>query len=542
MRRNRYFLGISGGVLIGNHDAAAALIRDGELVAAAEEERFIRIKHAFGRLPEQAIRYCLKQENITLKNIECISFPGKTYYNFSQILKNFFDLRFGYIPSIKLINHHLAHSAASYYSWKNEPAIILIMDYSGDNISTSASIGYNGKIKNIFKIMKPNSLGLFYSMITQYLGFEKDEDEYKIMGLSSYGNCNSLSFKNIISKKDDIYSINLDYINNNIKKGMPSPSIQQRIYKDILRLKEMRRLPDEKIKKYHFDIAASAQKTLEDIVLHIIDNLVKKTGIRNICLGGGVALNCLLNQKIRESGLIDQIFLPPHTSDAGLSIGCAYLLCIENGIILKPFEHCFIGPEYKDKDILTIIKNCNIAYSKPYNIQNQVAKDLVKGKIIGWFQGKMEFGPRALGNRSIIADCRNNEIKDKINKYIKYRESFRPFAPSVLEEKADEYFDNVIKSPYMTMTFNVREDKKSLLKAVTHVDGTARIQTVDKKTNYKFYNLINQFYKLTGIPVILNTSLNIKGQPIACTPRDAIEIFFSTGLDSLALGSYYLSK
>lgn len=536
-----YLLGISGGVLAGNQDGAAALLKDGVILAAAEEERFNRIKHANGLLPRRAIRYCLKQAGISIRDVACVAFPGETYENFVEILKDYFEFHFGYAPPIRLVNHHLAHAASAYYLWGKDPSLILTMDYSGDRISTLACVGEKGRMREVMRIGKPHSIGVFYSILTQYLGFEKDEDEYKVMGLSSYGDRNRFDMSHLLRIAGDSYELNASFLRS-VAPNKPAPSKQERLFRDNLGLPQGARLADEKMTQYYMDVAASGQKQMEDVVLHLVKTLVAKTGVRNLCVAGGVGLNCVMNQRIHESGLVDDIFVPPHVSDAGMSVGGAVLMSVEKGIPVKPMRDCYLGPSYSDAEIEKILKDCRIRYTKPDDIANTVAADIARNRIIGWFQGRMEFGPRALGARSIVADCRDPEMTNKINALVKFREEFRPFAPSVLWEHASEYFDNVIPTPYMTMTFPVRNDKRSVLPAITHVDGTARIQTVHRDTSPLYYRMIEAFGRQTGVPVVLNTSLNVMGQPICCAPRAAIETYSATGMDALALGSFYLTK
>ncbi len=536
-----YFLGISGGVMSGNQDGAAALIKDGIVVAAAEEERFLRIKHASGLLPKNAIKFCLKFAGIEIKDVESVSFAGATYKNFEKILKDYFDFTFGYSPKIVLVDHHSAHAASTFYLSGLNKSIILTMDFSGDRVSTTASVGQNSAIEEIYRIAKPNSLGIFYSMLTQYLGFQKDNDEYKVMGLAAYGKP-KYDLSKVLSKDGEVYKLNQDYLKSAVSPNMPAPSKQERIYSKNLSLLNPGRLSDEEITDYYKDVAASGQKLLEDIVLHLIEKLVKKTGSRNLCLAGGVSLNCSMNHKIKESGLVENLFVPPNVSDAGLSVGCCLLQSIKQKDNIQRLENPYLGPEYNIDDIKKILDSCRAKYSRPKNLEQCIAKDISNGKIAGWFQGRMEFGPRALGNRSILADCRRKDMTATINRLVKFRESFRPFAPSVLEEDAGDFFENISSSPYMTVTFKVKEDKASVVPAITHVNGTARVQTVNKNANSKYHKLISEFKKITGVPMVLNTSLNVMGQPIACSPRQAIENFYSTGIDVMGIGPFYLTK
>lgn len=538
-----YLLGISGGILAGNQDGAAALIKDGEVIAAAEEERFLMVKHASGLLPLRAIKYCLKEAGITIRDVESVSFPGETYENFTEILGDYFDFHFGFAPPIKLVMHHNAHAAASYCAWNEDPALILTMDFSGDRISTYAAVGEKGNIREIYRVGKPNSLGIFYSMLTQYLGFEKDNDEFKVMGLSSYGNRDRFDFKDVLCVKDETYQLNYQkYMRHGSDPSKPAPSKQERLYANNLGLPQRGRLEDEEITTYHYDVAASGQRALEDVALRLVEGLTRGTGIRSLCLGGGVALNCVMNQRIWESGLVDKLYVPQHVSDAGLAMGSAFVHCLAKGIKPKPMTHCYLGPSFSDKEIQSVLDACRVKYERPNNLERRVAGDIAAGRIAGWFQGRMEFGPRALGNRSILADCRDAGMKDKINATVKFREPFRPFAPSALEEKAGDYFEHFTPSPYMTLTFNVKPEKRRIIPAITHVDGTARLQTVSRGTNPRYHALISEFDKLTGVPMVLNTSFNVKGQPIVCAPRSAIEMFFGTGMDVLAIGSFYVTK
>ncbi|MBM3252203.1 MAG: carbamoyl transferase, partial [Candidatus Omnitrophica bacterium] len=340
-----YFLGISGGVLSGNQDGAAALVKDGSIIAAAEEERFVRAKHASGLLPKRAIQFCLKQAGISIKDVTVVSFAGATYVNFNEILKDYFDFHFGYAPEIVLVDHHLAHAASTYFTWGQDHGLILTMDFSGDRTSTLAAVGEGLNIRELYRLHKPNSLGVFYSMLTQYLGFQKDNDEYKVMGLASYGRPR-YDFSKVLFKSGDTYALNSEFVKNNIARNLPAPSKQERLYLNNLSLEQNGRLSDEPITDYYKDVAASGQKALEDIALHLVENLVHQTGIRKLCLAGGVALNCVMNQRIRESGFIDELFVPPHVSDAGLSIGGALLECVKRGIRPRPLEHAYLGPQY----------------------------------------------------------------------------------------------------------------------------------------------------------------------------------------------------
>ena len=536
-----YFLGISGGVMIGNQDGGAALMKDGKLIAAVEEERLLGDKHASGNLPRRAIAYCLKEAGITIQDVESVSFPGKTYRDFDAILKDYLEFHFGHAPKIELVDHHTAHAAATYFAWDRDPALILTMDFSGDRACTTAAVGEGNEIREVLRMGKLNSLGVYYSVLTQYLGFMKDSDEYKVMGLSPYGEP-TIDMNGLLCKDGETYRLNSEFLKIHVAPDLPAPSKQERLYIGDLGLPGKARLASEPLTDYHRDVAASGQKQLEDMVLHLIEGLVKQTGLRRLCLAGGVSLNCVMNQKIRESGLVDELYVPPHVSDAGLSIGGAMLQSAAHGVRPEPMQHCYIGPSFSDDEIDDVISNCHIKAEKLENVAEQAAADLAAGLVVGWFQGRMEFGPRSLGNRSILADPRKAEMKDRINLLVKFREGFRPFTPSVAEEAAGEFFKDIKISPYMTQTYDVQPDKRAVIPAVTHVDGSARVQTVSRKYNPRYHALISEFGRLTGVPVVLNTSLNLMGQPIAAHPRAALANFYSTGMDRMALGSWYLSK
>ena len=536
-----YFLGISGGLMIGNQDGGAALMKDGKLIAAVEEERLLGDKHASGNLPRRAIAYCLKEAGITIQDVESVSFPGKTYRDFDAILKDYLEFHFGHAPKIELVDHHTAHAATTYFAWDRDPALILTMDFSGDRACTTASVGEGNEIREVLRMGKPNSLGVYYSVLTQYLCFMKDSDEYKVMDLSPYGEP-TIDMNGLLCKDGETYRLNSEFLKIHVAPDLPAPSKQERLYIGDLGLPGKARLASEPLTDYHRDVAASGQKQLEDMVLHLIEGLVKQTGLRRLCLAGGVSLNCVMNQKIRESGLVDELYVLPHVSDAGLSIGGAMLQSAAHGVRPEPMQHCYIGPSFSDDEIDDVISNCHIKAEKLENVAEQATADLAVGSVVGWFQGRMEFGPRSLGNASILADPRKAEMKDRINLLVKFREGFRPFTPSVAEEAAGEFFKDIKISPYMTQTYDVQPDKRAVIPAVTHVDGSARVQTVSRKYNPRYHALISEFGRLTGVPVVLNTSLNLMGQPIAAHPRAALANFYSTGMDRMALGSWYLSK
>lgn len=539
-----YILGISGGIRPGNQDSAAALIRNNEILAAVEEERFTRNKHAPGLLPENSIRYCLKLAKISIENVDCVVFPGATYENFTEILGGFFRFRFKYLPPIQLIDHHLAHASSAFYVSGFDEAMILTMDLSGDNKSTTMSCGKDGKIERLAESQKPNSLGLFYSIITEYLGFQYDDDEYKVMGLSSYGKPDyDLNWLVHSDPGNGTYQLDPQYVSSSIGVGVSHPSRQLKLGSDKLwnRLGQPRRR-DEPITSHHANVAASAQKQLEKVATDLATWLHHKTGMSELCIAGGTGLNCVMNQRLRMLPLIEKMFVPPVPNDAGLALGGALAVAVEAGFRFSRLRHAFYGPSFNNEEIEKYLETFKVQYVRCNGIAKVAADAIAKGKIVGWFQGRMEYGARALGARSILADPRDASMKDKVNELVKFREEFRPFAPAILVERLAEYFVDAYEDPFMIYAPKVQEEKKRHIPAVVHVDGTARLQSVDKVNNPLFYEVIDEFYKISGVPVVLNTSFNIKGQPIVLNPQQAISTFYGTGMDCLAIGNFFLEK
>lgn len=567
-------LGINSGGI--GHDAAAALIIDGKTIAVAEEERFIREKHTY-KFPEQAIRYCLNEASIKYEDLDYIGFyfardfmlkkrllsvlPYKEKKDWEKYIRTFlkvsnycryeitaaFRERFGDTPEEKFVfvPHHLAHAASAYYlSGFDESAIFTIDGYGEWD---SALLGYGrGPKMNVYKqIGLPTSLGVLYTTITVLLGFEPNEGEYKVMGLAPYGEPKySRIFDSFVKyNKDGTHEIDPRFYTQYFLET-------QEFAPFLVDIFGKPRKKDEPLTQNHKDIAASLQYITEEIFLHSARQLKKLTNSNNICMAGGVALNSCANGKIARDKIFKNIFIQPASNDAGCSLGSAlYIHYTKNEITdYKPvkMEHAYTGPVYDEKRILDdLAKFVDIVeYEKFDNIEEKTAELLTYENIIGWYQGKMEFGPRALGNRSILADARVEAMVDRVNLAVKKREPFRPFAPSCLKEYAKDYFQmyELEESPFMLFVFPVLEDKKGIIPAVTHVDGTARIQTVDKNVNPKYWNMINEFYKRTGVPVILNTSFNVKGEPIVCTPEDAIKCYLNTEMNYLVLGDYLVKR
>lgn len=565
------------------HEPSACLLKDGILVAAVEEERFNRIKHGKEAspysswiLPFNAINYCLEKEGITINEIDHIAYsfnpkerllkriiPLLLKFNIKKIKNELFlfyfnskikDFLLNYSPrhheirkrfialdknkiKIHFVNHHISHAASSFFVSPFREAAIMSIDGVGETACTFLGYGKNNKIKKIKTIDYPHSLGFFYEEITEFLGFQRNHDEYKVMALAAYGKpryYKQLS-KLIDLKKFGEYKIKINF-EKNILFGC----------KELKKILGKPRLWGSKITKRHKDIAASAQKILEDVVLHILNWLYNKTKTKNLCLAGGVCLNCVMNARIRDESKFKNIFIQPAANDAGTSIGAAFyvynsILKYNRKFVLK---NVYLGPEYSNKEIKNILVKNKISYRYYNNISKKCAELLSKGKVIAWFQGAMEFGPRALGNRSILADPRMKLMKGKVNK-IKGRESFRPLAPVIKEEKLEKYFitaKNTSKSPFMLFTYKAKKSVKNIIPAALHVDGSARLQTVSKKENEKLYNLLNEFEKITKIPILINTSFNTCGKPIVCTIEHALDCFYNSGIDYLVIGNYLISK
>ena len=557
------------------HDSAAALLKDGHVVAAVEEERFSRKKFD-DDFPKMAIEWCLKEAKITPAQIDSVAFYDKPVLKFERLLDNYIAVAprglFSFLDTIpkwlhkrlwiksdikKALNgfkgeivfpeHHMSHAAHTFYTSPFEEAAILTVDGVGEWSTTSFGFAKKDSLKLTDDIRWPHSLGLLYSAFTYFLGFQVNEGEYKLMGLASYGKpiFYDTILNNLIDVKED-GSIHLDmsYFAFTYDKVMTNQKFAKLFGIDP-------RSKNQEAKQIHFDIGASVQKVLEDILLKMVNHVYKKTKMKNLCLGGGVALNGVANFRIVKEGPFDHVHIPPSPGDAGSAVGCAqYLYYIyhrnlrkiekdESKVIL---ENVYVGPSYNDDEIKSFLDSKRIHYEKldSDDILVRTAKLIAEGNIVGWYQGKMEWGPRALGCRSILADPRKAEMKDILNEKIKHRESFRPFAPSILEECVSEYFDIDRTSPYMLLVANVKKPKD--IPAVTHVDGTGRLQTVNQKANPLYYNLINEFYKITKVPVIINTSMNVMGEPIVNTPEQAYQMIVKTDMDYIVMGNYLVKK
>lgn len=556
-----YILGLT---CLGGHDSCAALLKNGEIIAAAEEERFTRIK--FDRsFPKNSISWCLKSAGI---GIDQISHAGFFWLPWSGILKRglymmrgfpnsfqktsgkgsiFKDLLYvektlreetGFQGSFHYLNHHLTHAASVFYSSGFEKAAIVSVDGTGEKITCWIGEGDGISLKEYKTIIWPHSIGLLYSTATQYLGFKVFSDEYKVMGLSAYGKpTHTADFRKILkSTKYGDFELDASYFDYIYYK---EPMYSK---KWVEKFGPARRESDE-IEKRHMDMASSLQTRLEEVLRDICMYVLNKRGSGPLCLTGGVALNSLAVGKIADLGIAD-VYTSPVSDDSGCALGAAYYIYhnILGHTRKKPLAHAYLGSGFTKKEIEQALKKAELYYQQIDNPQRQAARLISEGHVVGWYQGNSEIGQRALGNRSILADPRDKKMKDHVNMMVKYREFFRPFAPAILEEYQTEYFQWSKPVPYMTEVHVIRREKRKIIPAVTHVDGTGRLQTVTKKTNRVFWDLINEFRSITGVPVVLNTSFNIKGEPIVDSPSDAIRTFLNSGIDDLFLHNYWVSK
>ena len=558
-------------------DASAAVFRDGELIAAVEEERFNRFKHS-GGFPSNSVRWCLYKGGIDPREIDYVAIPRKStahilrkliwaarlpassasrltalrrFTGLREQLASCFGLRAIDIKAdFKFVEHHLAHMASSFYTSGYSNSAVVSIDGMGDHASM---VWGEGDDKNLIikdYVYFPHSLGFLYTAITQYLGMKAYGDEYKTMGLASYGTAKYEDiFEQIIRIGKSIdFKLDLSYfthhsqgIDMTFEKGEPyiGPMFSEKLVKTFGPPRPLGSVPNSN----HKDIASSLQKRTESVVLELLKRVKQSSGKQNLCYAGGVAFNCVLNGRILDETGFDNLYIQPAAGDAGLAIGAS--LFVYHQILGYPrkfvMNHSYWGPEYSNDEIIGVLRNsgANFEVKDEDYIADYVSSMLADGKIIAWYQGKGEWGPRALGNRSILADPRDKDMKNILNQKIKNRETFRPFAPSVLKEKASEWFDEATDSPFMLVTYNANKDKIKYMPAPVHVDGTARIQTVDQSTNPLYWNLIKQFENKTGVPALINTSFN-EGEPIVDTPKQALETFKRTNIDVLVMGNYVI--
>jgi len=582
------------------HDSAAAIIVDGDIIAAAQEERFSRKKHD-SSFPKNAIEYALREASTSIEEIDYIVFYEKPFLKFERLLetyvanapKGFMSFKRSMpiwlreklfqksfilkelrkfskkINSDKLLfsEHHESHASSAFYPSPFESSVILTLDGVGEWATTTVALGSKNDLRIVEEIHFPHSLGLLYSAFTYYLGFKVNSGEYKVMGLAPYG---KPIFKNKIMdhivelKEDGSFFLNQSYFNYSTGLTMTSKKFSKLFGEPV-------RKPDsEELRQFHMDIAASIQIVIEDIILKIAYNLSKKYNYQNLCLAGGVALNCVANSKIVKAGYFKNVWIQPASGDAGGALGAALLVWYKklNKKRLINYKDSMrgslLGPDFNEKEIKEYLLDCGAKFKllSEDEIISKSSRALFEGKAIGWFQGKMEFGPRALGSRSIIASPLYETMQKNLNLKVKFRESFRPFAPSILREDLNEWYKFDKDSPYMLFVADVLDNKRytlnesqkklfgidklnikrSKIPAVTHVDFTSRIQTVHKDINPKYYSLISAFKSLTGCAILVNTSFNVRGEPIVCTPQDAFKCFMGTGLDNLVIGNYFLYK
>jgi carbamoyltransferase len=587
------------------HDSAATLVQDGKIIYSAQEERFTRKKHD-SDFPTNAINFILKESKLSLQDIDAIVFYEKPFLKFERLLETYIafapkgfesfaismpiwlkdklfqknkifnflksiDSDFNDINKIKFSDHHLSHAASAFYPSNFSEAAILTIDGVGEFATTSIGIGKNNSIKILEEIHFPHSVGLLYSAFTYYLGFKVNSGEYKVMGLAPYG---KPKYKDLILdylidiKKDGSFRLNMDFFNFATGLTMVNNKFEK-LFQKKTRVNEK-----EPLTQFHMDIASSIQSVTENILLKIVEYLSSKFKIKNLCMSGGVALNCVANGKILKSKFFDNIWIQPASGDAGGSLGAAlnywYGELGNAREILSTnkdddkMKGSFLGPRFNNEDVETELKRLGANYHQyQFNeLSKLVAKELNNGRAVGWFQDRAEFGPRALGNRSILADPRSEKMQKNLNMKVKFRESFRPFAPVIIRNKVSDYFKLDIASPYMLLVSEINENlkipiteeqknlfgieklniKRSVIPSVTHVDYSSRIQTVSRHQNSKLYDLIQDFYEITGVPILINTSFNIRSEPIVGSPQDAFKCFMGTNIDILVIQDFILYK
>lgn len=585
------------------HDSAAALIKDGEIVAAAQEERFTRKKHDAG-FPAEAIKYVLEEADIALADVDHVAFYDKPFLKFERLLETYVanaprgfrsfqmampvwikeklfqkdlllkelrkldDRKTNFKDRLLFAEHHVSHAASAYFPSPFDEAVVLTLDGVGEWATTTVAVGRGRELEMVKEMHFPHSLGLLYSAVTYYTGFKVNSGEYKVMGLAPYGEprFKDLFFKEIVDLKDDgSFRLNQDYFNYATGLTMTNSRFAELFGRPV------REREGDTLDQFHMDMAASVQAVTEDIVLNLTRNLAAEFEIPNLCMAGGVALNCVANGKVLRDGAFKNIWVQPAAGDAGGALGAA--LMAWHGELeqdRKPTDGhdkmrgSYLGPSFEQDDIEDRLDKSGAVHKtlSESEIISQTARALSEGKAVGWFNGRMEFGPRALGGRSILGDPRSETMQKNLNLKVKFRESFRPFAPSVLREDVGDWFELDDDSPYMLLVANVdqgicrqmseQEDslfgidklnvKRSELPAITHVDYSARVQTVHADTNPSYHSLISEFKKLTGCPVVVNTSFNVRGEPIVCTPEDAFRCFMGTDLDVLVVGRSILLK
>jgi carbamoyltransferase len=560
-------------------DAAAALVIDGELVAAAEEERFNRVKHVAG-FPSLAAAWCLRDAGLEPRDLDHVAIGRDPRANLgAKVRQTARRLRNpGYViervrnlrkvggagdelaralaaddlrAEFHNVEHHQAHAASAFFVSPFDEAAILTMDGFGDFASTLLAHGHGNHFHVLERVTFPHSLGIFYTAVTQWLGFPKYGDEGKVMGLAPYGDpaVYRAQMRELV-RITDLFELNLDYFTHH-REGVDmtwaegSPTIGRIFSTRMEELFGPPREPRSELTKHHEDVAAALQDVLEEAYLHLVRITHERTGSRNLCLAGGVALNAVANGRIRPETEFDEVYVQPAAGDSGIAVGAAYY--VWNQVLGNPrgfvMEHAYTGPEFSDDEHAAALRDAGLEPMRyeDDDLFRMVAAHIANGDVVGWFQGRMEFGPRALGNRSIVTDPRRPDMKDILNARIKHREPFRPFAPSLLTEKAGEWYEQDYTSPFMILVYKTREEKRGEIPAVNHVDDTGRLQTVEERVAPRYYRLIKAFEEQTGVPIVLNTSFN-ENEPIVMTPQEAVETFLKTKMDVLVLGNHVVTR
>jgi len=547
------------------HDSSACIVRDGEVVFAVAEERLSRVKHD-ARFPFRAIQACITFAGVRLDEVDeivsgwphprvnflhdlkCYALGRQpvSYLNLLNSMRQFVTLwhqgggrnrvAYHFGPNrvcFRSIPHHLAHAISAYSFSGFSEATVLIVDGHGGWEATSVWHGRDGRIEPVFTIPFPNSLGLFYGAFTEFLGFQSNSDEWKVMGLAPYGRP-GIDLREFIDVAADPYRVDGRKLLLGVARSGPDAAARL----------GPPRVPESDIEDRYKDIAFAVQDACEQAMLKLARAAVERTGCRNLCLAGGVALNSKANGKILASGFVDELFVQPAAGDDGVALGAALAPYLDSGgkLPVRKMRHAYWGPESTDAEIENILETYKLRVTRLADPAKTAAELLARGKIVGWFQGPMEFGPRALGGRSILADPRDPEMNAKVNNAVKFREWWRPFAPSLLAEAAEEYLESATDSPFMILAAQVKPEKRGVIPSVTHVDGSARPQTVERDVNPLYWRLIREFGNLTGVPVVMNTSFNLRGEPIVCTPTDAVRTFFSSGMDALVIGGFLVEK
>jgi carbamoyltransferase len=563
-------------------DAAAAIVVDGELVAAAEEERFNRIKHVAG-FPSLAAQWCLAEAGISPTELDHMAVSRDPRANVGQKLLRTIrhgasarylkarlqnaakirDVRTALADALDIdattlraqvhnVEHHQAHVASAFFVSPFEEAAILSVDGFGDFASTMTAVGRGNSYEVIDRVLFPHSLGIFYAAITQWLGFPHYGDEGKVMGLAPYGDPERYmkAMRDVVRTTGDLFELNLDYFTHD-KEGVDmtwdegSPRIGRIFSEKLVETFGPAREPDGEITKHYEDVGAAAQKRLEEVYLHIVERLQQRTGLTDLCLAGGVALNAVANGRVRPETQFDGLYIQPAAGDSGTAVGAAYYVWNQELRMPRSFvmTHAFTGPGYADAEIESAVAQAGLDATRLDDdaLFPAVAERIAAGDVVGWFQGRMEFGPRALGHRSIVADPRAANMKDVLNARIKHRESFRPFAPSILADGVGDWFEQDYTSPFMVLVYKTRAEKRALIPAVNHIDDTGRVQSVEHAVDPRYYRLIEEFDRQTGVPILLNTSFN-ENEPIVMTPSEALETFLKTNMDLLVLGNYVLRR